>query len=103
MLRRYGRVLLVLVIILLVTDNVFGTHGFLAMQRTQKEIDSVRRDLDRLNRENVELDEQVKSLKTDRKLIEKIARDEYGLARPGEVIIPIPQRPPDSSPPATKP
>lgn len=91
MLRRYSRTLLILVVILLITDNVFGTHGFLAMRRTQKEIAAVKRDIDRLNKENLELAEQVKALKTDPQLIEKIARDELGLARRGEVIIRIPQ------------
>ena len=79
MLRRYGRTLLFLVIILLITDNIFGTHGFLAMRRTQKEIAAVKKDLERLNKENLDLSQQVKALKTDPKLIEQIARDELGL------------------------
>jgi len=97
MLRRYGRTLLILVIILLITDNVFGTHGFLAMRRTQRVIASVKKELDRLNQENIDLGGQVKALKTDPKLIEQIARDELGLSRRGEMIIPIPQRQQDSS------
>ena len=44
-----------------------------------------------MNKENVQLEEEVKELKSDPHKIEKIARDELGLARPGEVIIKIPQ------------
>ncbi len=96
-LRRHGRTILGLLLVLLVMDNIFGTHGYLAMRRTQKEIAALKKDLQRLNDENQQLAEQVKALKSDPQLIEKIARDELGLARPGEVIIRIPQQPANSS------
>lgn len=90
-LQRHMRTILGLVVVVLLVHNIFGTHGFFAMRRTQKEIAAVKKDLGRLNEENRQLAEQVKSLKSDPQLIEKIARDELGLARPGEVIIKIPQ------------
>ncbi|MBZ5541888.1 MAG: septum formation initiator family protein [Acidobacteriia bacterium] len=96
-LRRHGRTILGLLMVLLLMDNIFGTHGYLAMRRTQKEIAALKKDLQRLNDENQQLAEQVKALKSDPQLIEKIARDELGLARPGEVIIRIPQQPANSS------
>ena len=96
-LRRHGRTILSLLMVLLLMDNIFGTHGYLAMRRTQKEIAALKKDLQRLNDENQQLAEQVKALKSDPQLIEKIARDELGLARPGEVIIRIPQQPANSS------
>jgi len=88
--QRNGRMLLALAILLLLAHDIFGTHGFLAMRRTQKEIDRLRADLAKLNEDNHELAEQMKSLRSDPRLIEKIARDELGLARPGEVIIKVP-------------
>ncbi len=93
LLKEYGKTLLIILVVLLVMDNIFGTHGYLAMRRTQIEIEGVKKELARLNAENQELAEQVKALKSDPQLIEKIARDELGLARPGEVIIKIPQQP----------
>ena len=96
-LQRHLRTILGLVMVLLLMDNIFGTHGYLAMRRTQKEIATLKKDLQRLNDENQQLAEQVKALKSDPQLIEKIARDELGLARPGEVIIRIPQQPANSS------
>ena len=96
-LRRHGRTILGLLMVLLLMDNIFGTHGYLAMRRTQKEIAALKKDLQRLSDENQQLAEQVKALKSDPQLIEKIARDELGLARPGEVIIRIPQQPANSS------
>ena len=90
MLRQYGRVLLGLLVLVLVVHDIFGTHGFLAMRRTQNEIKKVQAALEQLNKENLELAQEVKELKTDPRKIENIARDELGLAKPGEVIIKIP-------------
>lgn len=91
LLKQYGAALLGLLVLVLVVHDVFGTHGFLAMRRTQSEINKVEADLDQLNKENLLLEQEVRELKTDPHKIEKIARDELGLARPGEVIIKIPQ------------
>jgi cell division protein FtsB len=87
----HGRAILGLFVVALIVHDVFGAHGFIAMRRTQNEIKQVKKDIDRLNAENVQLSEQVKALKTDPHLIEKIAREELQHAKPGEVIIRIPQ------------
>lgn len=93
-LEEHGRAILGLLVLALVVHDVFGAHGFIAMRRTQNEIERVQKDIDRLNSENTELGEQVKALRTDPHLIEKIAREELQHAKPGEVIIRIPQAPP---------
>ena len=89
-LERHGRTVLALFVLALVVHDVFGTHGFIAMRRTQSEIDRVKKDLDRLSKENLELGDQVRALKTDPRLIEKIAREDLQRAKPGEIIIRIP-------------
>jgi len=89
---------------LLVLQDVFGMHGVLAMRRSQKEAQEVRKEIDQISEENRQLEERVKALKTDPQAIEKIAREEMGLARPGEYIFKIPTKPgstADSSEPAT--
>ena len=90
LLRHHGRSLLGLLVLLLVVHDIFGTHGFLAMRRTESEIQKVKADLDQLNKENTDLVQQVKDLKTDPHTIEAMGRG-MGLARPGEVIIKIPE------------
>lgn len=90
LLRRYGRGALGLLVAVMIVHDIFGPHGFLVMRRTQDEINKVQANLAKLNKENQELKQEVKDLKTDPRLIEKIARDDLGLARPGEVIIRIP-------------
>jgi cell division protein FtsL len=89
--RQYGRGLLGLLVLVMIVHDVFGTHGFLVMRRTQNEIRRVKADLEALRKENAALAQEVKDLNTDPRLIEKIARDDLGLARPGEIIIRIPQ------------
>ena len=81
---------------LLLLQDVFGTHGLLAMRRAQKEAANVQREIDQINLENRRLQENVKALKTDPAAIERIAREEMGLARPGEYIFKIPAKPGDA-------
>jgi cell division protein FtsB len=89
-LRRNARQTLVLALFALLVHDIFGPHGFIAMRRTQKEIEQVRDDIGRINDENKSLAGQVNSLKTDPQAIERIAREEMGLARPGELIYKLP-------------
>jgi cell division protein FtsB len=67
------------------------------MHRSQQEAAGIRKKIDELDLENQKLQDRVKSLKTDPAAIEKIAREEMGLARPGEYIFKIPPRPGDST------
>lgn len=67
-------------------QDIFGAHGVLAMRRSQKEVQEIRKDISRLDEDNLRLQDRVKSLKTDPAAIEKIMREEMKLARPGEVV-----------------
>jgi cell division protein FtsL len=89
--QRHGRVLLVLFVAVLFVHDVFGAHGYLSMRRTQDGIRRVKSEIEALNRENAALQQAVKDLKSDPRAIEKIAREELILAKPGEIIIKIPQ------------
>ena len=89
-LRRNARQILVFALFALLVHDVFGPHGFLAMRRTQKEIDQIHEQIVKMNNENKSLTDQVSSLKSDPKSIERIAREEMGLARPGELIFKLP-------------
>jgi cell division protein FtsB len=90
-LRRNARQILCLGLFLLLVHDIFGAHGFIAMRRTQKEIEQIQDQIGKLNTENKALSGQVNSLKSDPKAIERIAREEMGLARPGELIYKLPE------------
>ncbi len=92
-LRKHVRQILGLALFALLVHDVFGPHGFIAMRRTQKEIEQIREQIGKMNDENKTLADQVNSLKSDPKSIERIAREEMGLARPGEMIFKIPDSP----------
>lgn len=87
---RHAREILGIALLALGIHDVFGAHGFLAMRRTQKEIQHLHEDITQLNRQNNQLSGQIQSLKNDPKAIERIAREEMGLARPGEMIFKLP-------------
>jgi cell division protein FtsB len=70
--------------------DVFGPHGFVAMRRTQREIEEIRIQIGSLNEENKSLADEVNSLKTDPRAIERIAREDMGLTKPGEIIFKLP-------------
>jgi cell division protein FtsB len=79
--------------VLLLLQDVFGTHGVLAMRRSQKEAQEIRKDISRLDEENQRSQARVKELKSDPAAIEKIVREEMKRARPGEVIFDTRPRP----------
>lgn len=87
------RQILGLALFALFLHDIFGTHGFLAMRRTQKEIDDIRQQIGEMTNQNKSLADQVNELKTDPRAIERIAREEMGLARPGEMIFKLPDTP----------
>jgi len=93
-LRRNARTILGVLLFALLVHDIFGAHGFLAMRRTQKEIERLRGEIQQVNQENRALGEQVNALKSDPRMIERIAREEMGLARPGEIIFKLPAPPP---------
>src|SRR5580700_5674840 len=71
---------------LLLLQDVFGTHGLIAMRRSQQEAAQVKKEIDQIDEENRQLQESVQGLKSDPASIERIAREEMGLARPGEHV-----------------
>jgi cell division protein FtsB len=82
---------------LLLLQDTFGTHGVLAMRRSQKEAQEIKKDISRLDEENLRLQDRVKALKTDPAAIEKPAREDMKLKRPGEVIFETHPRSSDDS------
>lgn len=90
--RRAGALLGALLLVIFLHD-LFGEHGFLEMRRAQKEVRAIQERIEQLNQENARLAAEVQALKSDPKIIERIAREEMGLARPGELIFKLPAKP----------
>src|SRR5690242_680811 len=92
---------LLLICVGLFAHQIFGQHGYLALRRERRDFEALRQQIQMLQKENQLLQSQIKSLKTDPKAIEKMAREQMGLARPGEIIFTLPDKNPENnSPPA---
>jgi len=102
-LRRNMSIFLLAGLVLLLVQDLFGTHGVLAMRRAQKQAAQVKQEIEQIDQENRRLEDKVKSLKSDPQAIERIAREEMGLARPGEYIFKIPSKPTGASLPLSPP
>ena len=108
-LQRNAIYVLLLLCIALVVHEIFGQHGFLAMRRQQREAEALQQQLQRLQQENLELEKQIKALRSDPKAIERVAREQLRMARPGEIIYTLPDKetqkpsaPATGNPPAKK-
>lgn len=77
---------------LLLLQDIFGTHGLIAMRHSQLEAKEVQKQISQIAAENQRLEEQVKALKSDPAAIEHIAREDLGLARPGEHVFKLSPR-----------
>jgi cell division protein FtsB len=86
--------------VLLLLQDIFGTHGVLAMRRSQAEARKIQQEINQLDAENKKLQDHVKNLKTDPSTMECIAREDFGLARPGELIFKTQPRAADPTHPA---
>jgi cell division protein FtsL len=102
-LQQYGPHLMGAFVLVLLVHNIFGTHGFLAMRQKQKEIRKISAELEKLNKENAALEQEMQDVKSDPETIKKIAHEEYGLAGPNEIIIKMPPAPKAAVAPGVRP
>jgi len=90
--RRLAFLALALVMIFLIVHEIFGDHGYLALRRRRRELETLQQQVKQLQEENKKLEEEIKALKSDPKAIEKLAREQMKLARPGETIYVLPEK-----------
>lgn len=71
----------------------FGANGMVVYRAKRAEYQNLQKDLSRLQKENDQYTQEINALKTDPKMIEKEAREQFHYARPGEVVYVAPDRP----------
>ena len=84
---RYIRLTVVFLGCVLLLDAVFGERGFFQTIRSRQDLLRVEREISELARENAELRGEVHRLQEDPATLELVARQDLGLARPGEVLV----------------
>ena len=78
-------------LIVLAVMAVFGDNGVLALKRLRREVDTLVREVRTLEAENERLSRAIRELQEDPAVIERIAREELGLVRPGERVLRFPR------------
>lgn len=73
--------------LLALTYAIIGNKGYLELRRREGQNRDLRAKAEQLRGENKAMLSEIRALKSDPKLIEKIAREELGMVKPGEVKI----------------
>lgn len=78
--------------ILLALTAIFREDGLLKAHKLDKKLELLKGDIENLKRENRRLNREVYALKNDPTYIERIAREDLGLVKPGEVVFEFVER-----------
>jgi len=76
---------------LLLLAGVLGDNGALQLWRLRADVDALHRDVQVLEAENERLSRAIAELRDDPSVLERIAREELGLVRPGERVLRFPK------------
>ncbi len=68
-------------------NALFGDRGLLVLLKVRQEIESLDREIAMLRVENQRILEEIHSLKTSPLAVERLARENLGLVKPGEVVL----------------
>ncbi len=84
--RRMATLGVAIVTVWLFLHVMFGANGMVVYRQKRAEYQSLRHEIDELQKESDHYTEQIKALQTDPKTIEKEAREQLHYTRPGEVV-----------------
>jgi cell division protein FtsB len=89
---------LLLLSIALIVHNIFGQNGYLASRRQRKELQSLQQQILHLSQDNQQLEKENRALKSSPSAIERLAREQMHLTKPGEKIYMLPDKAAAGSP-----
>jgi cell division protein FtsB len=73
-------------LIALAVGSIFGDRGLLSLMEKRRQVESLRTEIEALRVDNARLVGEVADLKQSPRAIERLAREELGLARPDETV-----------------
>jgi cell division protein FtsB len=76
----------VIVLVALAVGSVFGDRGVLNLLEKRRQVEDLRLQIETLRAENARLSGEIESLRQNPLAIERLAREELGLARPDETV-----------------
>jgi cell division protein FtsB len=83
----------VILLLALVVGSLFGDRGILQWVRQRTQVEDLEREIGAIEEDNRHLAAEILALKTDPRTIERLAREELGMALDSETVILI-QSPP---------
>ena len=92
-LRRNAIFVMALLTLALLMHEVFGRNGYMTLRHEKKEYKVLQQQIQGISEENQRLEQHIHALKNNPEAIEKQARDQLHLTRPGEIIYMLPARP----------
>jgi cell division protein FtsB len=70
---------------------IFNDRGMIQVHAQARKLSSIETDVTRLEAENKQLNAEIQALRSDPTTIEKVAREELKLVKPGEVVLVTPE------------
>lgn|GEM_PF-784575 len=88
--RRILYILLGAMVIGLILLSIAGDRGLVELSRRRIIVSQLEREIEQLRVENARLSREVEALRSDWSYLEKLAREELGMIKPGEVLLLLP-------------
>ena len=88
----------VIVLLALIVGSIFGDRGLINLLDKRDQVQALRQEITALRADNARLVGEIAALKQSPRAIERLAREELGLARPEETVFLIREEDPASRP-----
>jgi cell division protein FtsB len=85
-------------LLLMIGHEVVSEQGYLARRNQRQQIEALSREIEGIQKDNEELGARIEDLRSNPAAIEEHAREQLHLARPGEVVITLPDLPEAETP-----
>lgn len=91
-LRRYAIFVMALLSLVMLMHEIFGRNGYLTLRHEKKQYSGLQQQIQTVSEENQQLEQKIHALKNNPEAVEKQARDQLHLAKPGEIIYMLPDK-----------
>lgn len=100
--KRNAIFVLALFSLVIIMHEIFGRNGYMTLRQQKKQYNQLHQQIQSLSQQNEQLQHKIKALKDNPGAIEKQARDQLHLAKPGEIIYMLPDKNPAQTSPHTQ-
>lgn len=90
---------LALLSLVIIMHEIFGRNGYMTLRQQKKQYNQLHQRIESLSQQNEQLQQKVNALKNNPGAVEKQARDQLHLAKPGEIIYMLPDKSPAQASP----